>query len=102
MKYPIDAEKYISALRLEFGPVSECRAEAYREVVRLVNMCYADGLQNKSGYPLDPDEECLAFAEASGEDLEGIRNNPLLPRLIRWCNEAYEQGRKEATDENQI
>lgn len=101
MKYPIDAEKYIEALRMEFGPVSEGREQAYREAVRLVNMCYVDGLQGKSGYPLNLDEERREFAEASGKDLEGIRSNPLILPLVTWCNDAYAQGQKEANHEDQ-
>lgn len=92
MKYPIDVEKYITALRLEFG-TNKAAEEAHRAIIPAVNSCYEDGLCGESGYPLNLNEELQKFAEASGEDL---RDNPLIPPLIAWCNRAYEQGRKEA------
>lgn len=98
MRYPIDIETYMKALRLEFGPVSECREEAYRKAVQLVNACYEDGLRGESGYPLELGEELQVFSEASGSDPDHIKKNPLLPPLIAWCNRAYAQGRKEAAE----
>lgn len=95
MKYPIDTEKYIAAMRLEFGE-DRAAEEAYRVIIPYVNSCYEDGLRGESGYPLDPDKERQEFAEAKGEALEGAKSNPIIQSLIVWCNRAYEQGRKEA------
>ncbi len=101
MRYPIDAEKYIAAMRLEFGP-NKAAEEAHREIIPLVNSCYEAGLHGESGYPLNLDEERQALAGAMGKYLDKIRNNPLLPPLIAWCNRAYEQGRGEARYEDQV
>lgn len=99
MKYPIDAEEYIEAMRLEFGP-NKSAEEAHREIIPFVNSCYEDGLRGESGYPLELGEELQAFAAATGKDLDKLKNNPLIPPMIAWCNRAYEQGRKEATNED--
>ena len=95
MKYPIDAKPFIKALALEYGPIDKFHEEAYGEVIELVNRCYEDGLQGGGGYPLDLDAERRKFAEAAGKDLEHVKDNPLIPPLIAWCNMAYEQGRRE-------
>lgn len=95
MTYPIDAEKYIAAMRQEFGP-NEAAEEAHRVIIPFVNSCYQDGLNGADGYPLEVDAELRVFAEASGRPIEKVRANELLPPLIRWANSAYEQGRKEA------
>ena len=95
MKYPIDAETFIKALRLEYGTVDKGREDAYREVVGLVNRCYEDGLRRKGGYPLDLGTKRRELAEATGKNLEHIKSNLLIPPLVAWCNIAYEQGRKE-------
>lgn len=94
MRYPINVETYIRALRLEFG-LSEAAEEAHREIIPLINRCYEGGLHGEGGYPLDLDEERRDLAEATGKDLDHIKETPLIPPLIAWCNRAYEQGRKE-------
>ena len=48
MKYPIDAEKYISALQIELGP-NEAAEEIYRILIPAVNAAYRAGLDGKSG-----------------------------------------------------
>lgn len=101
MKYPIDTEKYIQAMRLEFGE-NRAAEEAHRVIIPSINACYEDGLQGENGYPLDPDKERKALAKAEGKSLEAVRNNPLIPPLIAWCNRAYEQGREEAGCENPV
>ncbi len=95
MKYPVDAEKYIAALRLEFGP-NKAAEEAHRVFIPAINAAYEDGLRGESGYPLDMDVELRAFEEASGRPLERVQANPLLPPLIQWLNSAYAQGRRDA------
>lgn len=94
MNYPINAEEYITAMRREFGP-HEYAEEAHRAIIPLVNHAYSAGLHGHSGYPLDVEEECLAFAKASGLTLEHIHDNPLIPRMVEWINRAYAQGREE-------
>lgn len=97
MTYPIDVEKYIWAMRIEFG-TNRAAEEGHRALIPLVNACYADGLRGADGYPLDLDGELRALSSASGKDLETLRKNPLLKPLIQWCNAAYAQGRKEAAE----
>ena len=97
MKYPIDTEKYIAAMRLEFGE-DRAAEEAHRVIIPYVNACYEDGLRGRSGYPLDPDKELQEFADAEGKALEDVKNNPIITSLITWCNRAYEQGRREAAE----
>ena len=94
MKYPIDAEKYISAMRQEFGE-NKAAEEAHRAIIPVVNEAYAAGLHGEGGYPLEVGAELQAFAEASGRPLEHIQANKLLPPLIRWVNSAYAQGQQE-------
>lgn len=98
MKYPINAEKFIAALRLEFGAVSKYQEESYREAVQMVNMCYKDGLQGESGYPLDLCKELREFAEAARGDLGELERNPFIPPLVTWCNMAYFQGQNDAKE----
>lgn len=95
MNYPINTEKYIAALRLEFGQ-NKAAEEAHRVFIPAINAAYEDGLRGENGYPLDVGEELRAFEEASGRPLERIQANPLLPPLIRWLNSAYAQGRRDA------
>lgn len=95
LRYPIDAERYIAAMRLEFGP-DPAAEEAHREIVPLVNGAYEDGLRGEDGYPLSIKGELQAFAAASGIPIETVRENKLLPPLIEWVNRAYAQGQQEA------
>lgn len=95
MKYPINARKYIAAMRQEFGP-NETAEGACRAIIPVANDAYFAGLHGKSGYPLDVDVELRAFAEASGRPLERVQANTLLPLLVKWVNSAYAQGRKDA------
>lgn len=96
MKYPIDAENYIVAMRQEFG-ANEAAEEAHRAIIPVVNDAYAAGLHGEGGYPLEVGAELRAFAEVSGRPLECVRSNKLLPSLIGWVNSAYSQGQREAT-----
>lgn len=92
MTYPIIAEKYIAAMRMEFGP-SEAAEEAHRAVIPLVNASYQDGLEGKPGYPMDPMTELKNYEEHEGKPAIAPK---LITAAINWCNEAYEAGRREA------
>lgn len=97
MKYPIDAEAYIAAMRQEFGP-NEAAEEAHRAIIPVVNAAYEDGLHGAGGYPLVVDAELQSFAEVSGIPIERVKGNELLPPLIRWVNSAYAQGRRDTKE----
>lgn len=98
MKYPIDVEKYIAAMRQECGPNATAE-RAYREaVIPFVNDAYDDGLHGKGGYPLDLEAELSSLAEYMGKSPESIQKNKLLPPLIAWVNRAYAQGRQDAKE----
>ena len=52
MKYPINARKYIAAMRQEFGP-NETAEGACRAIIPVANDAYFAGLHGKSGYRKD-------------------------------------------------
>ena len=52
MKCPITAEKYMTAVRLAFGP-GRAAEEVCREIIPLVNQAYEDGLKGVGDYPLN-------------------------------------------------
>lgn len=92
MKYPIDAEKYIAAMRIELGS-SETAEEAHRIVIPLVNSAYQDGLDGKGGYPEDPERMLADVAEENGvEATESLRK--MVRKLTNWRNAAYQEGRR--------
>lgn len=98
MKYPIDIEKYIAAMRLEFGANAAAERVHREAVIPFVNDSYAAGLRGEGGYPLDLEMECESLAEHLGKPLEVIRENPLLQPLIACANIAYEQGLRDAKE----
>lgn len=89
MKYPIDADKYIAAMRLEFGTDPDTE-QAYREYIPLVNSAYQSGRDNAPGYPMDPEATLAEFEEKSGPAPLIVQK--LVAGLIRWMNKAYLQG----------
>ena len=101
MKYPIDAEKYITAMRLLFGPSSNSE-RVHRAAIPFVNECYAAGLRGAGGYPLDLRTETQNLANYMGKPLEIIQDNPMLPSLIDWANQAYFQGQQDAKNVSKL
>lgn len=94
MKYPIDVEKYIAAMRLEFGP-SETAEQVHREVIPLVNTAYKGGLDGKAGYPKDANEE-ISGLEKHYACLIDSAVARIVANIVNWCNRAYEQGHQDA------
>lgn len=96
MKYPIDPEWYIQALKKIFGHIGEGQDTLYRSVIPLVNTYYERGKSGKNYDLPDTDDGIRAeFRCNLGED-----PNPqvleILSRMLVWCRDAYEQGRQEA------
>lgn len=99
MKYPIDVDKYIAAMR-RVTDLDSTVEQAYREtILPFMNECYAAGQCRKDGFPLDLEKEIKVYADISGEPLELLQTNYLLPLLIAWANNAYAQGRQDAENE---
>lgn len=84
MNYPIDMEKYIAAMRAEFGP-NEVAEKAHREIIPLFNAAYMAGRNGEGGYPLDF-EQC---------DVSEAMENLLIRLMMDWINRAYESGIKQ-------
>lgn len=93
MRYPIDTEKYIAAMRREFG-CNETAETVYREALPLVNDCYQDGREGREGYPWSLAEEISVMEDIHGGKVTGTLLH-ILTELVQWCNEAYAQGRGE-------
>lgn len=95
MKYPIDAEKYVATMRLEFGP-NRAAEEAHRAIIPFINDAYVAGVRGENGYPLNVDAELQNFADYTGTTVEHLRKNRLIPLMLQWANRAYSQGAAEA------
>lgn len=96
MKYPIDVDKYIAAMR-RVTDLDSAVEQAYREtILPFMNACYEAGLRGQDGFPLDLENETKVFADIVREPLELAQTNSLLPPLIAWANSAYAQGRQDA------
>lgn len=94
MNYPIDMEKYIAAMRAEFGP-NEAAEKAHREIIPLVNAAYMAGRNGEGGYPLDLEQWVTAYAQHSGRGVSELMENPLIRLMADWINRAYESGIKQ-------
>lgn len=98
MKYPIDPDKYISVLRLLYGP--NVNENVYRTLIPVINDCYGAGLRGEGGFPIGVDEVVLTAVEMSvyPPELVEAEAKKLSPPMVRWFNQAYEQGRKDAEE----
>lgn len=96
MKYPIDAEKYIAAMRIEFGenPVSE---RLHRETfIPLVNDFYSDGFHEKGNHLRDSDTVLADFVQSRGLNNLSADARKTCRILIEWCNTAFTIGIQDA------
>ena len=96
MKYPIDPEWYIRALKKIFGHIGEGQDTLYRAIIPMVNDYYKMGHSGKPCNIPDTDEEIREdFHNRNGE----YPNEQVLTILhctYVWCRDAYQQGQKEA------
>lgn len=99
MKYPIDPDKYITVLHLLYGP--DVNEDVYRTLIPVVNDCYGAGLRGEGGFPIGIDEViCYAVEKSSHPpDVVAAVANKSGPPMVRWFNQAYEQGRQDAEKE---
>lgn len=95
MKYPIDVEKYIAAMQIEFGP-NDAVEQMHQVAIPLVNEAYADGLSGAKSRFQTPLEEVKRFEDCEGED---EKSREVIELIAAWCNRAYEQGREDALTE---
>lgn len=96
MKYPVNTEMYIAAIRAEFGRNDNAEKIHRDIIIPFVNESYAAGLCGAGRFPLDEEKQVHELAEHLRETPEIIQENPMLLPLIRWANSAYAQGRKDA------
>lgn len=98
MKYPIDVESHLNAIRLR-QEVDASTEDFIRRYVSLVNNAYSDGKAEKPGYPMDPESEIRKRAEKIGfSDVEDTVVE-MVSCIIRWMNDAYAQGMQDAKAE---
>ena len=99
MQYPIDVEKYIAVSRLLYGAKPEDDGKT-RQLLTAVNDCYTAGLLGAAGFPIDAADVFRATAEELGCPLGAVMEdstaNKLIPPMVKWFNQAYEQGREDA------
>lgn len=102
MKYPIDPDGYIKTARILYG-VDPANEESYRKIVSIANDCYTAGLMGAEGFPLDAADMFRATAENLGCPLEPVMENDtaikMIPPMVEWFNQAYEQGQWDAANE---
>lgn len=93
VRCPIDADRFLEE--------AERRAEIHltgsaemgvREIVAAVNQAYGAGRHGLPGYPIDQRAEVERMRQQEGPDVA----LDILAREIRWINEAYRQGRRDA------
>lgn len=97
MSYPIDPDKYITALYLLGAP--DVDEGMYRKLIPVVNDCYAAGLRGEDGFPISEDEVICATVAQSGYPVELVRKERLISPMVNWFNRAYAQGRQDAEKE---
>lgn len=99
MKYPIDPDKYISALHLLYGP--DVNEDVYQTLIPVVNDCYDAGLRGEGGFPITIDEMALASMErlGCGSPVISSMAYKLSKPIVEWYNHAYAQGRRDAANE---
>lgn len=99
MKYPINADEYIAAVREASINISDQEERVYRTTaIPLVNSCYVDGLQSTGAFPMNPDKTVEEFAQYTGRTLDG-QSRSMMRRLTEWCNDAYAQGQRDAKED---
>ena len=86
MKYPIDVEKYIAAMRMELGD-HEGLEHAYRRIIPIINTAYLDGMEGRPGYPIQFDGDTQ------------FEKGELAQLILEWTNCAYTLGRETAEKE---
>lgn len=99
MQYPIDIEKYISVSRLLYG-VKPDDDDKTRQLLTAVNDCYAAGQLGAGGFPIDAADVFRATAANMDCPMEFVMKdstaNKLIQPMVKWFNQAYEQGREDA------
>ena len=94
MKYPINADEYIAAVREASINISDQEERYYREtVIPLINSVYRDGQQGSGAFPRDPDESIEEYAQHIGHAPDKWSRD-MMRRLIEICNDAYAQGQQ--------
>lgn len=93
MKYPINTERYIAAIRKEFGP-NEAAEMVHLEIVPLLNTAYQDGRAGAAGYPMDPAAEIAKYEAERGP--MSNRCKQFCTAFTRCLNAAYAQGLKDS------
>lgn len=95
MKFPIDAEAYILALKEIFDRLGEGQETLYRAIIPMVNSCYEDGKGgNHYDFPETDEEIKDDFRNKNGE-LPNAQVLTILHNIYIWCRDAYEQGQRD-------
>ncbi len=98
MKYPINADEYIAAVREASINISDQEERYYREtVIPLINSVYRDGQQGSGAFPMNPDKIVEEFAQYTGRTIDDWSRD-MMRRLTEWCNDAYAQGQQAAKE----
>ncbi len=94
MKYPINIERYIAAMRERFGE-NALVVDVYRDChLPALNDAYRDGQSGESGYPMLPEAEIRDFERAEGPVSDQGRR--LIGAFVRDLNDAYAEGERDA------
>lgn len=98
MNYPIDIERHLEAvhLNMETDAVTD---EFVRRYVSLVNNAYNDGKAGKLGYPMDPETEIFRRSQNLGISTTDDLVVETVSCIIRWMNDAYAHGARDAKTE---
>ena len=92
MKYPIDPESYIQALREIFGGIGEGQDALYRAIIPLVNTYYERGKSGKTYNLPDTDDEIRAEVQRGFGKDPNTQVLKILSNAFVWCRDAYQQG----------
>lgn len=91
IQLPCTEESIISRLEEQTGKTASPKdREAALIMSYFLNDAYIDGLNNRPGYPLDPEEEIRAWAADGVEMTESRRR--MVTKLTEWQNAAYQEG----------
>lgn len=95
IQLPCTEESIISRLEEQTGKTASPKdREAALIMSYFLNDAYIDGLDNRPGYPLDPEEEIRAWAE-QGVEITRLRRC-VATKMTVWRNAAYQEGRRVA------
>ena len=96
MKYPINPDRYITAMQAQLGPHADI-VESFRDYyIPAMNEAYQDGKAGAPGYPQSPAAEIAAFEEAKGPLTAFGRQ--FITAFIGCLNSAYAQGQQKVKE----